>query len=101
MLLNVSVPSQLGTELSELCISLGKSSLERLQQDEKVLRAHATGLDKLEGTTWHGHHELSLKCGALAYSLIASEERVDVLAWPSGEGEHFRHSCEAALFLEC
>ena len=32
---DVPVPSQLGAELSELCISLGKSPLERLQQDER------------------------------------------------------------------
>ena len=40
VLTDVSVPSQLGTELIELCISRGESSLERLQQDVKVLRAY-------------------------------------------------------------
>ena len=100
MLLNVSVPSQLGTEFSKLCISAGEFPLEGLQQDEEVLRAHSTGSKYLEGTTWHSHYKLSLKCCALADGLVAGEKGVDVLAWLTSEGEHLVHCCQTALLFK-
>ena len=100
VLADASVPSQLGTELIELCISRGKSSLERLQQDEKVLRAYVASSKYLEGTARHVHHELSLKCRALADSFIANHECVDALTGLALESKQFTQRGEAALFLK-
>ena len=100
VLADASVPSQLGTELIELCISSWKSSLERLQQDVKVLRAYVASSKYLEGTARHVHHELSLKCRALANSFVANHECVDALTLPALEGKHFTQCCDAALFLK-
>ena len=88
VLADTSVPSQLGTELIELCISGGKSSLERLQQDVKVLRAYVASSKYLEGTARHVHHELSLKCCALANSFVANHECVDALTGLALEGSN-------------
>ena len=73
ILTDVSVPPQLGTELVELLINLGKLSLERLQQGEEVLRAYSTSSKDLNSTTFDRHHELTFESCSLANSLVARE----------------------------
>ena len=69
----MSVPSQLGTELVELLISLGQLSLEWLQQGEEVLRANSTSSKDLNNATFDRHHKLTFESCALAHNLVARE----------------------------